>query len=169
MFSMLTEKQYKALSILRDHPKGIVVGYFAELYYTEPQHQYLVTYAIKKGKLCAGSLLGKLKKRGLVTDRFVDKMYWKFFLTREGRIAMFEYETKDFTSVDESWKLLAEGKDIFSAEKYYQRNGLPETGGWYLLPVPDFEKQATMDLRDRFFQVYKADVARGEIVPAWRK
>ena len=44
--------------------------------------------------MCAGSLLGKLKKRGLVTDRFVDKMYWKYFLTQEGRIAMFEYETK---------------------------------------------------------------------------
>lgn len=169
MFSMLTEKQYKALSILQDHPKGVVVGYFAELYYTEPQHQYLVTYAIKKGKLCAVSLLGKLKKRGLVTDRFVDKMYWKYFLTREGRIAMFEYETKDFTSVDESRKLLAEGKDIFSAEKYYQLNALPETGGWYFYSVPDFEKQMTMDLRDRFFQVFKADVARGAIVPAWRK
>ena len=64
---------------------------------------------------------------------------------------MFEYETKDFTSVNESQKLLAESKDIFSAKKYYQRNALPETGGWYLLPVPEFEKQAAMDLRDRFF------------------
>lgn len=169
MFSMLTEKQYKALSILRDNPKGVVVGHFAKLYYTEPQHQYLITYAAKKGKLCAGSLLGKLKKRGLVTDRFVDKMYWKYFITREGRIAMFKYETKDFTSIEESRKLLAEGKDIFSAEKYYLQNELPETGGWYLLPVPDFEKQAAMDLYDRFFKVYNVDVARGAIVPAWRK
>ena len=82
---------------------------------------------------------------------------------------MFEYETIDYTSIDESRKLLAEGKDIFTAEMYYQRNELPETGGWYLIPVPKFEKQATMDLRDRFFQVFKVDVARGAIVPAWRK
>lgn len=166
---MLTPKQYKALSILRDHQNGVVVGYFAELFFTEPEHRYLVTVASKKGKLCAGSFLGKLKKRGYVTDRFVDKMYWKYFLTREGRIALFEYETKNFTSIDESRKLIAEGKDIFTAEKYYQKNRLPETGGWYLLPVPEFEKQASMDPRDRFFQIFKADIARGAIVPAWKK
>ena len=82
---------------------------------------------------------------------------------------MFEYETKDFTSLDESRRLIAEGKDIFAAEMYYQQNELPETGGWYLFPVPEFERQATMELCDRFFQVFKADMARGAIVPAWRK
>lgn len=170
---MLTPKQYKALSILKQYPDGIVVGHFAKLFFTEQGQEYLITYAPRKGKLCAGSYLGKLKKKDFVVDRYVDEMWWKYFLTNEGRRAMWEYEKRflydSVTSIEESRALLKEGRDIYSADMYWQKNKLPETGGWYLYRVPDFEKQQDMDEYDRFFRVFNNDIARGIIVPAWSR
>lgn len=72
---MLTDKQRKALRILRDHP-NIPAKAFAGFYFDTPEHQYLFTASSKSGNsgncrgkkawLCAGSLLGKLCRQGLV-------------------------------------------------------------------------------------------------------
>ena len=86
---------------------------------------------------------------------------------------MWEYENKflydSVTSIEESRALLKEGRDIYSADMYWQKNKLPETGGWYLYRVPEFEKQKDMDECDRFFRVFNNDIARGIIVPAWSR
>lgn len=70
---IITPKTRKALEILRDHP-GITANRFAQEYFTGAEHEYLFTAvsnqgegacAGKKAWLCAGSLLGRLRKRGL--------------------------------------------------------------------------------------------------------
>ena len=84
-------KTKKALAILRDHP-GITANGFAALYSTNPSQESLFTAvsnqgngacAGKKAWLCAGSLLGKLAKRGLVR-RDYGSGTGRFYLTFEG-------------------------------------------------------------------------------------
>ena len=76
---MLTQKQIKALQILEQYPGGLTARQFAQLYFTDKEHEYLFTAvsnqgngacAGKKAWLCAGSLLGKLAKKGLVGTVF---------------------------------------------------------------------------------------------------
>lgn len=73
------------------------------------------------------------------------------------------------TSVDESLALIADGKDIYTAQWYWERSGFPADKPWYLHPVPMAERQREIDEYDRFFKVNHADIARGQIVPAWSK
>ena len=72
------------------------------------------------------------------------------------------------TSVDESLALIAAGKDIYTAQWYWEKSIFP-ADPWYLHPVPMADKQLEMDEYDRFFKVNHADVARGKIIPAWSK
>ena len=91
---MITKKTYKALSILREHP-GCTANTFAALYFTDPSQETLFTAvsnqgngacAGKKAWLCAGSLLGKLAKRGLVRRAVPrDRGPVAFFLTEKGK------------------------------------------------------------------------------------
>lgn len=73
------------------------------------------------------------------------------------------------TSVDESLALIAAGRDIYTAQWYWEQSGYPADKPWNLHPVPMAEKQLEMDEYDRFFKIYHADVVRGRIVPAWSK
>lgn len=91
MKESLTPKQAKALAILRDHP-GCTANTFAALYFTEPSRVSLFSAvsnqgngacAGKKAWLCAGSLLGKLAKRGLVR-RDYGSGTGRFYLTFGG-------------------------------------------------------------------------------------
>ena len=94
---MLTDKQAKAIRILRDNPY-ISANRFAMLYFDSPKHEYLFTAvsnqgngacAGKKAWLCAGSVLGKLKKE-LYVDSTRDNPQ-KFFATAVGRIMLNKY------------------------------------------------------------------------------
>ena len=91
MKESLTPKQAKALAILQDNP-GCTANTFAALYFTEPSREFLFTAvsnqgngacAGKKAWLCAGSLLGKLAKRGLVR-RDYGSGTGRFYLTFKG-------------------------------------------------------------------------------------
>lgn len=91
MKESLTPKQAKVLSILREHPGGTAHG-FAAFYFTDPSQETLFTAvsnqgngacAGKKAWLCAGSLLGKLAKKGLVRRDFGSGT-GQFYLTYEG-------------------------------------------------------------------------------------
>ena len=91
MKESLTPKQAKALSILREHP-GVTAHGFAALYFTDPSQKTLFTAvsnqgngacAGKKAWLCAGSILGKLAKKGLVRRDFGSGT-GRFFLTFGG-------------------------------------------------------------------------------------
>lgn len=88
---MLTPKQAKALDILRNNP-GCTANTFVALYFTDPSQESLFTAvsnqgngacAGKKAWLCAGSLLGKLAKKGLVR-RDYGSGTGKFYLTSKG-------------------------------------------------------------------------------------
>ena len=90
---MLTDKQAKAIRILRDNPY-ITANRFAMLYFDTPKHEYLFTAvsnqgngacAGKKAWLCAGSLLGKLKK-----ELYVDPA--RLYATAVGRIMLNKYD-----------------------------------------------------------------------------
>lgn len=93
MNNKLTPKQRKALTILRDHP-GITARAFGYFYFDQPEHEYLQSACSNQGTgachgkklwLCAGSLLGKLVKKGWaihVCDRYG---HWTFRLTEEGK------------------------------------------------------------------------------------
>lgn len=91
MKESLTPKQAKALSILREH-QGVTAHGFATLYFTDPSQETLFTAvsnqgngacAGKKAWLCAGSLLGKLTKKGLVRRDF-NSGTGRFYLTSKG-------------------------------------------------------------------------------------
>lgn len=73
------------------------------------------------------------------------------------------------TSVDESRTLIAAGRDIYTAQWYWERSRFPADKPWYLHPVPMADRQMLMDEYDRFFKVYHTDVVQGRIVPAWSK
>ena len=82
----------KALTILRDNT-NITAGRFAQLYFDQPEQEYLFTAvsnqgngacAGKKAWLCAGSLLGRLAKKDFV----LKKTYMnptRYSLTEKGR------------------------------------------------------------------------------------
>ena len=76
---------------------------------------------------------------------------------------------KSFTNVDESRELIANGKNIYTAQWYWARSSFPADKPWSLHPVPMAEKQLLIDEYDRFFKVNHAAVTRGQIVPAWSK
>lgn len=93
--TMLTPKQRKALAVLDANPR-ITASRFAQLYFDEPEHDYLHAAvsnqgngacAGKKAWLCAGSLLGKLAKKGFV---FADKRKSPtvFSLSEAGRVEL---------------------------------------------------------------------------------
>lgn len=73
------------------------------------------------------------------------------------------------TSVDESLALMTEGRDIYTAQWYWERSMFPGDVPYYLHQVPMAEKQLEMDEYDRFFKVFHADVKRLRIIPAWSK
>lgn len=95
---MITSKQAKALSILDAHPDSTARS-FGERYFDAREQEYLHTAmsnqgngacAGKKAWLCAGSLLGRLAKRGLVRHRYVRER-WVYTLTLKGEEALMEY------------------------------------------------------------------------------
>ena len=96
---MLTDKQAKAIRILRDNPY-ITANRFAMLYFDTPKHEYLFTAvsnqgngacAGKKAWLCAGSLLGKLKKELYVDSTKYDAPA-RLYATAVGRIMLNKYD-----------------------------------------------------------------------------
>lgn len=96
---MLTDKQAKAIRILRDNPY-ITANRFAMFYFDTPKHEYLFTAvsnqgngacAGKKAWLCAGSLLGKLKKELYVDSTKYDNPA-RFYATAVGRIMLNKYD-----------------------------------------------------------------------------
>ena len=80
-----------------------------------------------------------------------------------------ETQPGQVTGVEESLMLIADEKDIYTAQWYWERSGLPTGELWYLHPVPLADKQLEMDEYDRFFKVNHADVTREQIIPAWSK
>lgn len=83
-------KTAKALQIIATEP-GIGAKKFALLYFTEPKHEYLFTAvsqqgngacAGKKAWLCAGSLLGRLRKSGYIRMTFYPNRY---YITEKGK------------------------------------------------------------------------------------
>ena len=90
--TMLIPKQRKALAVLDANPR-ITASRFAQLYFDEPEHDYLHAAvsnqgngacAGKKAWLCAGSLLGRLSKKDFV----LKKTYMnptRYSLTEKGR------------------------------------------------------------------------------------
>ena len=96
---MLTDKQAKAIRILRDNPY-ITANRFAMLYFDTPEHEYLFTAvsnqgngacAGKKAWLCAGSLLGRLKKQ-LYVDSTKHDDPTRFYATAVGRVMLNKYD-----------------------------------------------------------------------------
>jgi hypothetical protein len=94
---MLTEKQSRALAILTEHPY-ITARMFGEYYFDSPEHGYLHTAvsnqgegacAGKKAWLCAGSLLGKLRKEGYVNIKPYSNPN-RFYVTEKGLRALKE-------------------------------------------------------------------------------
>ena len=95
---MLTDKQAKAIQILTEHPY-ITARQFAEHYFDAPDEKYLFTAvsnqgngacAGKKAWLCAGSLLGKLRKKQLIGIDHYD-VSRKYYVTARGRKALLEF------------------------------------------------------------------------------
>ena len=91
----ITPKTRKALEILRDHP-GLTANRFAAKYYTDPEHEYLFTAvsnqgegacAGKKAWLSAGSLLGRLRKRGLAAPG-ARSYPPRWYITSAGMVAL---------------------------------------------------------------------------------
>ncbi len=97
----LTPSQAKALTILREHPRVTANG-FAALYFTDPSQETLFTAvsnqgngacAGKKAWLCAGSLLGKLAKKGLVCRDYRHETT-RYTLTDKGKQELQNYDEK---------------------------------------------------------------------------
>lgn len=92
MNKKLTQKQKKALNILKEHP-NITARAFGQFYFDQPEHEYLFDassnqgYGACRGKklwLCAGSLLGKLRQKKWVDMNFARDGHCRFHLTAEG-------------------------------------------------------------------------------------
>jgi len=93
---MITSKEAKALQIVKEK-QPVRANTFAMLYFTDPKQQYLFTSvsnqgngacAGKKAWLCAGSLLGRLRKKNLVS---LDRDY-KYHITADGEKELKEFE-----------------------------------------------------------------------------
>lgn len=103
---MITEKTYKALKVLEKttHKYPMPANGFAiALWGDDEDKKYLFTAvsngghggaAGKKAWLCAGSLLGKLAKKGLVKwiSRAFSGTYTGYMITTTGKQAIEEYE-----------------------------------------------------------------------------
>lgn len=98
---MITDKQAKALAILDTHP-GITANAFAGFYFDSPEQEYLFTASSNQGNgacrgkkawLCAGSLLGKLARAGLIKYDWGHKNKGpkRFFLNELGRRELTNY------------------------------------------------------------------------------
>ena len=93
----ISPKTRRALEILanaKDPLRGITANTFAVQYYSGTENEYLLSAvsnqgegacAGKKAWLCAGSLLGKLAKKGLVNKRYHLEGPALFTLTPLGR------------------------------------------------------------------------------------
>ena len=102
MVPTITEKKAKALRILREKP-GITAREFAVRYFDAPENEILFTAvsnqgngacAGKKAWLCAGSLLGKLYRQGLVWKNLYSNPS-VFALSEIGWKALDAYENND--------------------------------------------------------------------------
>lgn len=91
----ITPKTRKALEILRDNP-GLTANRFAAKYFTDPEHEYLFTAVSNQGEgacsgkkawLSAGSLLGRLRKQGLVAQGHLTNPP-RWFITASGMAAL---------------------------------------------------------------------------------
>lgn len=100
---MITKTTYKALKALSKgtYQRGISAKALAwTLWGEDPRYEYLFTASSNQGNgatcgkkawLCAGSLLGKLARRGLAGH---DKEFRGYYLTLKGEEALKEYETQ---------------------------------------------------------------------------
>ena len=79
------------MNILKEHP-NISANAFACFFYTEPEHQYLFTVTSNQGNgACAGSYLGRLRKKGYVQLRFINDSF-RYDLTSLGESKLKDYE-----------------------------------------------------------------------------
>ena len=86
----ITEKQYKLLKLLENgtYFGGVCAKWISwKLWGGNPETEHL-SYT-RKGWLCAGSLIGKLRKKELVT---YDKYFSGYYLTQKGKNVIKEYE-----------------------------------------------------------------------------
>lgn len=93
---MVTTKQYEILKLLEKgtYFEGICAKWLSwKLWGGNPETDHL-SYT-RKGWLCAGSLVGKLRKKGLV---HYDKHFTGYYLTNDGKKAISEYE-QNFRSI----------------------------------------------------------------------
>lgn len=103
---MITEKVYKTLKAIEpgSYDRGInakAVAY--ALWRNDPDHEYLFSASSnqghgacrgKKAWLCAGSLVGKLRKAGYVD---YDRAFCGYVLKKPGRQVLAEYERNHLT------------------------------------------------------------------------
>ena len=101
---MIAEKTYKALKALENgtyshgiNARAVAVSLWAD----DAEHKYLFSACSKQGNgacrgkkawLCAGSIIGKLRKRNLV---HYDSQCTAYYLTQAGRNAIAEYELQN--------------------------------------------------------------------------
>lgn len=97
---MITKKQAKALRIIGGASwPGISASRFARTYYDEPGQQYLFSAVSNQGNgacsgkkawLCAGSLLGRLAKAGLVYRDYRNETP-RYIITDKGKQELQNY------------------------------------------------------------------------------
>lgn len=86
----ITEKQYSLLKLLVNgtYFNGVCAKWLSwKLWGNNPETEHL-SYT-RKGWLCAGSLVGRLRKAGYVT---YDKYFTGYYLTQKGKNVIKEYE-----------------------------------------------------------------------------
>lgn len=103
---MITEKVYKTLKAIEpgsyDHGINAKTVAYA-LWHDDPDHEYLFSACSNQGNgacrgkkawLCAGSLIGKLRRAGYVD---YDRASTGYLLKKPGRQAIAEYEKKQLS------------------------------------------------------------------------
>lgn len=105
---MLTKNSYKILKAIEpgSYASGINAKAVAwSLWGDDPKREYLFLASSNQGNgacrgkkawLCAGSQVGKLRKKGLVD---YDRNFTGYYLTRYGREAVREYESSNQKSI----------------------------------------------------------------------
>ncbi len=93
---MITEKTYKALKYLKDHPNASYSSFAMEMWpdsnmHTKSSNTGNGACRGKAAWLCAGSYIGKLKSKKLVWHSFNQRTH---SITRDGEKAMEEFEKK---------------------------------------------------------------------------
>ena len=98
---MVSEKTYRILKVIEPgtYSQGVSAKAVAcSLWQDDPDHSYLFSACSKQGNgacrgkkawLCAGSLIGKLRKKGLVD---YDRHFTGYVLKASGKAAVREYE-----------------------------------------------------------------------------